>query len=184
VSDKKPAPAPEKDAKAEGEAAPPKKGLPMKMIAIVAVIMVVQLVVVVGVMKALGPKKSHAEVPKEELKTEDDKKTQEILVVEEKFQNLQTGRVWIWDVSVFVQARARNAARVEELLEQRKAEISEEISRIISRAQHAQLKEPDRLTLNRQITAALTKIFDVDEKGEPLIERVLIPKCRGFPADF
>jgi hypothetical protein len=123
-------------------------------------------------------------VPKEELKTEDDKKTQEVLVVDEKFQNLQTGRVWIWDVSVFVQSRARNSPRVEELLEQRKAEISEEISRIISRAQHAQLKEPDRLTLNRQITAALTKIFDVDEKGEPLIERVLIPKCRGFPADF
>jgi hypothetical protein len=67
--------------------------------------------------------------------------------------------------------------------------VREGISQIFSRAQHAQLKEPERLTLNRQITTFLAKLIEEEaptaEAGEEdkLIDRVLIPKCRGFPAN-
>jgi hypothetical protein len=122
--------------------------------------------VLVGVLGVMGPSKGEAAEAEHTLVSDEGEQTLEVLIAEEKFQNLQTGRVWIWDTSVFVQVKAKNTEHVEQTLERRNAEIKEGLSQIISRAQHAQLKEPDRQTLNRQI------------------ERVLIPKCRGFPADF
>jgi hypothetical protein len=35
------------------------------------------------------------------------------------------------------------------------------------------------------VTAFLVKLGGMDEKtNEPVVERVLIPRCRGFPAEF
>ena len=80
---------------------------------------------------------------------------------------------------IVVQVKQRNSEAVENTLAQRQAEIKEEVSRIFARAQLSQLKEPERQTLNRQLSSALTKIFGSDEKGESLIDRVLIPRCIG-----
>jgi flagellar basal body-associated protein FliL len=166
-------------------APPPARKLPIKTLGIVAVLMAAEAGAVVFAMGMLGPSASHAETGVEELVDDDSEDTAEIEVVSEKYQNLSTGRVWVWDLSVFLQVKNKNAETVKAVLEQRKAEIGEGMGQIISRAQHAQLKEPERQTLIRQINAFLERIRGMtDPDGKPLVERVMIPKCRGFPSDF
>lgn len=172
------------DAKPEAApAAPAKKKLPIKTIAVVAVLMVVEAAGVVAVLSMTGPASSHGEAPKHDVASDEGEQTKEILIVEEKFQNLQTGKVWIWDASIYIQVKAKHAEAVSKTLERRSAEVKEGISQIFSRAQHAQLREPERQTLNRQISTYLGEIFKTSDAQSP-VERVLIPKCRGFPADI
>ncbi len=181
-----------KDAKAPesapAEAEPKKKGLPIKTIAVVAVIMVLEGALVFFVLGALGgPKKTEAATEAKHLEHDESEQTKEIRLFDkedERFQNLTAGRVWIWNVSFFVQVKNKNAERVENVLEQRKAEIKEGVSQIVSRSPIAQLKEPERQSLNRQVSALLEKIVGQDNDGKSLIERVLIPTCNGFPSDF
>ena len=181
MAEKKPQSAPPPAA----DGPPKKKKLPLKSAGAVLGIMAVEAGVFIAVLGIGGPQKGEAAEQQAELKEDEGEQTQELLIVEEKFQNLQTGRVWIWDTSVYVQVKNKNAESVKKILERRSAEIKEGVSQVISRAQHAQLKEPERQTLNRQITAYLGTVFEpVGEEGKPPIERVLIPRCRGFPADF
>ncbi len=163
--------------------APKKKKSGIKVIGIVAVLMIAEGAGMFVVFKMGGPKKADASVSSADLKQDESQLTQEILIVEDKFQNLQTGRVWIWETAVYVQVKNKSAEAVQAVLERRNAEISEGIGQIISRAQLTQLKEPERQTINRQISAFLDKVF-AGEGGQTLIEKVLIPKCRGFPADY
>lgn len=160
------------------------KRLPIKTIVVVLGLMAAEAVAVFLILGMTGPAKSLAQTEQASLHRDDSEETMEVQVADEKYQNLQTGRVWIWDTAVFVQVKNKNVGRVETTLERRKAEINEGISRIISRAQLAQLKEPERQTLNRQFAAFLNDVFGTDAEGKSLIERVMIPKCRGFPADF
>ena len=132
----------------------------------------------------MGPKASQAETAHVELTTDASHELVEIKIAEDKYQNLQQGKVWYWDLGVVVQVKEKHAEQVEGALEKRAAEIQEGISQIVGRAQPAQLKEPDRQTLQRQFTAFLVKIFGSDDDGHPLVERVLIPKCRGIPGEF
>ena len=52
---------------------------------------------------------------------------------------------------------------------------------IIRRSAHAHLTEPGLETLHRQISAYVEGVFGFDPEGEPLVERVLLPKCQGLP---
>ena len=63
-------------------------------------------------------------------------------------------------------------------------EITEAVSRVISRAQHAHLKEAEHQSIVRQLTAAVGPFFTPVTAEEPLFERVLLPKCAGHPTDF
>lgn len=164
---------------------PPAKKLPIKTLAVVGAIMAVEAGAVVFAMGMLSPKTSHAETDAASLVEDDAEDTVEIEVASEKYQNLSTGRVWVWDLSVFIQVKKKNSEAVQAVLEQRKAEIGEGLGQIVSRAQHAQLKEPERQTLIRQISSFLERIRGLtDADGKPLVERIMIPKCRGFPSDF
>ncbi len=178
--------APAKDAPKDGAAAEaPKKKLPIKTIALVAGIMVAEAVVVVAVFSALSPKQSQANAGHAEVESSDAEMTKEVQVVEEKFQNNKSGRAFIWDLIVTVQIKNKHAEQVEALVKARAAEIKQEIGRIVANADDSQLKEPNRETLLRQTTALLIKIIGTDEKSnEPLVQKVIIPRCRGFPAEF
>jgi flagellar basal body-associated protein FliL len=173
---------------APAEAAPKKKGLPLKIIIVVAALMLVEGVGVFFVLGALGgPKASKADADPKHLAHDDSEETQEMRVLEkedEKYQNLSSGQVWVWNVSIVVQVKNKNAERVDHVLDSRRAEIKEGLSQVISRAQIAQLKEPERQSLNRQVSALLEKIIGQDADGKPLIERVLIPTCSGYPASY
>ncbi len=182
--DKKPA-APAADAAAP---APAKKKGGIKVIGVVAVLMAVEGAALFFAFKG-GPAKSEASEVHANLEHDPSHAKEEVLVVEDQLQNLQTGSVWIWDVAVYAEVKAKHSEQLQELLERRAAAVREGISQIFSRAQHAQLKEPERLTLNRQITAFMNKLIEEEaptaEAGEDdkLIDRILIPKCRGFPAN-
>lgn len=225
----------EKEAKKEAapppEAPPaPKKKGGKKVLIVVAVAMIGEAVVLMGVLKMGGPQATQASEQTHSLEADGSQIAKELVVVEDKFQNLQTGRVWVWDASIFVQVKTKHAPAVEEILKRRAATVREGISQIFSRAQHAQLVEPDRQTLNRQIVAFLEKLMEEEKatlengpspeaaKGDAkakgghgeaapaaahgaaaasghggahesvdpkeVIQKVLIPKCRGFPTDF
>lgn len=180
MADSKQAKQPEPEAPA---AAPVKKGLPIKAVAIVAAIMVGEGAAVFMVAKSTSPAPAAAETRLEIKDQEDHEATLEIALVSEKFQNMQTGRVWIWDADIVLKVKAKNKAFVEKTLESKKSELIEGVSMIFRRAQHTQLKEPGLETINRQLTAYLTGLMGKDAEGHERIERVVIPKCRGFPAD-
>ncbi|MBX3363246.1 MAG: hypothetical protein KF866_00650 [Phycisphaeraceae bacterium] len=108
----------------------------------------------------------------------------EIQVVQTRFQNLSSGRVWDWETEIYLKVKNKHAEQVRSQLERRKAEIADGISKIFRQAQHSQLREPGLQTVTRQVTAYLEKAIGVDAEGNPYIERVLIPKCDGYPADF
>lgn len=181
--DKAPDPAP-----AAADAAPAKKGLPIKTIGVIAGLMIAEAAALYFVLGSLGgPQASHAKTDEKHLDHDDSEQLQEIRVLDEKderFQNLANGNIWIWNISVFLQVKKKNAERVERTLESRRAEIKEGIGQIIGRAQLAQLKEPERQSLNRQLSAFLDKLIGQDESGKPLAERLLIPTCSGYRGDY
>jgi flagellar basal body-associated protein FliL len=173
-----------KEAKPAGDAPaePAKKKPPVKILGAVAVIMVVEGAAVFMVAKMTSPKPAGAETTLHVEATDADQ-TVEIPLVEDRFQNMQTGRVWVWDAEIVLKVRTKNQAFVEASLESRKAELKEGVSLIFRRAQHAHLKEPGLETLNRQIAAYLASVLGTDAEGQPRVERVVIPRCKGFPAD-
>ncbi len=179
--EEKPAPAPA----VEGANAGAKKGgLPIKTIGAVAVIMVIEAVAVFFIFSKLGPKPVAANVPSAEIHADESQELQELPVLSDKFQNHQQGKVWFWDLQIVAQVKNKNAESVAGHLEARAAEIQEGIGQIIGRAQPAQLKEPDRQTIVRQVTAYLNQLMGNDAEGHGLVERVLIPRCRGVPGEF
>jgi flagellar basal body-associated protein FliL len=173
---------PKPDAPAPDAAAPKKKS--SKLVPIVAVLMIVQGVAVFMVAKMTGPKAAAAaEADLHGAPQDDGEVTVELPLIEDQFQNMQTGRAWIWDVSIVLQVPAKNQAHVEELLENRAGELAEGVAQIFRRAQNNQLREPGLESLNRQIHAFVNQVFGKDAQGKDRVKRVLIPKCKGFPAE-
>lgn len=177
----------EKDKKAEapaagGEAAAPaKKKPPIKVIGIVAALMIVEggaIFVLVGKMNA----PQQAEAKHIEGEHADQEALVELPLIEDKFQNMQTGQVWVWDVSVYLKVRMKHSESVKKELEARQAEIKEAVSTMFRRAQMSQLREPGLETLTRQLTGYVNKLLSPDAEGKSRVERVLIPKCKGFSA--
>lgn len=175
---------PKKDAAPAAEPAK-KKGSKLPMI--IAALMVVEAGAVYMVVGMINKKPAAADATTL-AHGEDSSKEEfvEIPIVEDHFQNMQTGRVWVWDASITVRVRKRHEEKVNGVLQKRVAEIHEGIATIFRRATSAQLKEPGLETVNRQLSAYLDEVFGKDTTGsEPmsLMEKVLIPRCRGFPAE-
>lgn len=174
------APAPEKGT----EAPAPKKKLPIKTIGIVAGLMVAEAGAVFAILGAGGPKASSGATPEAVLHDDESEKTTEIELVNDKFQNMTTGQAWVWQVSIYLQVKNKNAERVEAVLEQRKAEIREGISQIIARARHTQLTEPEKQTLTRQVASYLDTLEGMTDDHKSIVERVIFADCRGFPTAY
>lgn len=172
----------ETPAPAEG-AAESKKRPPIKVLAIVGGLMVAEAAAVymfVG-MTGSGTKSASAEIhgaAEAELQ-----QPVEIALVDDKFQNMQTGRVWMWDVQIVLKVKKKNEEFISGELGKREAEIKEGVAQVMRRAQHSHLREPELTTLNRQLTAYLDTVFGPDADGETRIERVMIPKCKGFQVE-
>ena len=184
MSDKpeKKAPAPEA-AKEAVEAAPKKGGLNVKLIGIVAGIMIAEGAVVYFVAGATGPKPVAADVQKKDGHDEDHEASVEIPLLEDRFQNMQSGRAYIWDASIVLKVRKKDEEFVTNTLKQRAAEVKEGVALIFRRAPHNQLLEPGLETVNRQIMAYLNEVIEHDSDEKPRVMRIIIPKCKGFPAE-
>jgi len=172
------------DEEAQDQAQGEKKKSPIKMIIIVAGIMLVEAGAVIGFTMFAGGKPTAAEAGIEGAEQSELEKLVEIALVADKFQNLQSGRVWLWDTEVYLKVRTKDQERVEGELERRRAEITQGVAQIIRKASQNQLKEPGLETLNRQFSAYAHSVFGTDAEGENRVQSVLIPKCRGFPADY
>ena len=165
-------------------AAPAKKKPPIVPMAIVLVVMVVEAVVVFMVAgMTSGGSKAEASELHDEHSTEGESVV-EVPVFEGDFQNLTSGRVFVWKTEIVLEVRQKNAEHITHQLEQRQAAVREAIARIYRRTQHAQLKEPGSETLTRQLSAMFDEFFGPDPEGHSRIERVLVPVCDGYPADF
>lgn len=183
MSDKKPDANEKKPEAAEAaESKTSKKKPPIKTIGIIAVLMIVEAVVVMFVVGSGKPASGHAATEPAHLVDDDSDKTQELELVSDRFQNMTSGNPWVWDISIYLQVKNKHAEAVQGVLDQRQAEIKEGLGQIIGRARHSQLTEPERQTLTRQVGAFLEKLEGITRDGKPLIERVIIAKCRGFQA--
>ncbi len=163
--------------------APKKSG--MKTMMIVAAIMVVEAVAVFGIMKfTMGSSTSAQSAQLEGEEENDRERPVEIELVRDKFQNMATGRVWQWEVHVFLRVRNKNVERVEAEKEKRRNEIEEGVARIIRSAQDRHLREPGLESITRQLNQYVNEVFGYDQAGIPRVERVIIPKCMGAPMDY
>lgn len=165
------------------EAAPAKKGGGIKTIALVAGIMVAEAGVLFVLLGAGSPKAATAAAEVHGKEEAEKKQTVEIDLIEEKFQNMQTGKTWIWDVQIVLKVKEKNEAFISEQLERRASEIKEGLAQVFRRAQHSHLAEPELVTINRQVHAFMDRALGLDPDGNSRIDRVLIPKCRGIQVE-
>lgn len=161
-------------------ATPAKRGVPLKAIGVVAAIMIAEGAGVFLLVGVLGPKPQEAAAVVHGDDHADADATVEIELADDRFQNMQSGRVWSWEIGIVLKVKRKNEEYVGAQLREREAEITEGISQIIRRAQHVHLKEPELTTLIRQIKGFLDKSLGVDGEGASRIERVMIPKCKGI----
>lgn len=163
---------------------PAKKKPPIKLIGIVAGIMIAEAAGVFFIVGGTGHKPEKADA--KELRGGDHadlEKPVELSLVDDKFQNMSSGKAWMWDISMYLQVKKKNEDSVKESLKTREAEIKEGVSMIFRKATLNQLKEPGLETLNRQILAFVNRIIQPDPEGVARVDRILIPKCRGFVID-
>lgn len=165
--------------------APAKKGgFSMKTAAIVGGIMAAEAAGVFMVARMTSPAPAEgADVHLHGADSPDENATREVPLVDDKLQNMQTGRVWIWDTQIVLKVKAADEPAVKDLLENKKAEVAEGVAMIFRRAQHAHLKEPGLETINRQVAAFVNQMIGKDPEGHNRVLRVVIPRCRGFPGD-
>lgn len=110
------------------------------------------------------------------------RKVVELQVLEFKAPNKQSGRLFLYDVSVFVTVKTEFKERVEAAFKDREATIRDRARTIISQCDPEKLgggSEPGLETLRRQMKHQLDEII-----GEGMIEEVLIPRCIPYRQDF
>ncbi len=166
----------------EGES-PTKKKPPVLMLGVVGALMLAEAGAVYAVVSMTGGGAGEASAAQIATDASDENELVEVELINEQFQNLQSGRVWEWQVQIFLKVRKKNLdgpRGVEQTLERRNAEIKEGIALIFRRAQHRQLQEPGLQTIHRQVTAYVNDVFGEDTEGLGKVERVIIPGCKGF----
>jgi flagellar basal body-associated protein FliL len=108
----------------------------------------------------------------------DDKKTVEVPVVDFRAPNKQSGRMFIYDVSIFAVVKAASADQVKQMITDRDALIKDRLRTIIAESDPDKLgggSEPGLETLRRQIKFQLDEIV-----GDGMIDEVLVPRCMPF----
>lgn len=174
----------EQEAPAPAEGAKKKDGNGRRLLLVVAGIMLLEGAAVVAFLRFTAPPSARAN-ELGGLAQADGEALREVELIHTRFQNVATGRVWDWETEIHLKVRVKHQGRVEEMLENRKAEIHEGLARIFRKAQHSHLREAGLQTITRQIEGYVHEVFGADPAtGETLVERVIMPKCDGYPADF
>jgi flagellar basal body-associated protein FliL len=108
-------------------------------------------------------------------------KTVEIPVGDYKALNRTNGRTFLYDISIYVEAKADDQQKVTDAFNQSKALIEDRIRTIIAESDPDKLgggSEPGLETLRRQIKYQLDRVV-----GDGIINQVLIPRCIPFRTD-
>jgi flagellar basal body-associated protein FliL len=112
----------------------------------------------------------------------DKRKTIEINVLDFKAPNKQSGRTFLYDVSIYLVTKNEFADQVKQTIKDRDALIKDRIRTIIAQSDPEKLgggSEPGLETLRRQVKYQLDEII-----GEQMISEVLIPRCIPFRTDY
>jgi len=173
----------ETKAEATEEEGSPKGGGKLKLIIIVAVMMLVEGAGVFFLVSSMGGPKNVAATELEGLEGTGDEAPVEIELIKDRFQNMQTGRVWEWRVEIFLRVRQKNVDEIVAIQERDAATIKEGVALIFRRANDRHLREPGLETITRQLTTYLNTVFGLDADGFPRIDRVIVSECKGFAAD-
>ena len=156
-----------------------------KTLMIVAGLMVLEAALVYAVVGVLGSGPAPAAASELEGTEQVDREApMELLLVEDRFQNLASGRVWGWQAEVYLKIRKRNEPEVSKILESHKAGLREGIALIFRRARDRHLREPGMDTLRHQINAYVQEIFGTDADELPIVDDVIIAKLKGTPEDL
>jgi flagellar basal body-associated protein FliL len=155
-----------------------KKRIPTTFV-IVAIVAIVEGVGFYAAAKLLGggPQPSYGE-PGEHYAPGEDPAVQSAsaeVVLLDKFKapNTKSGRLYIYDLDIVIKVPAQDKEQIEQLVGERKGEISDIVARIVRSADPRVLAEDELKTLRMQVQHALTPVLE----DEDLIERVLIPRC-------
>ena len=174
----------DEEANNSGNAA--KKKLPMKLIIIIAVVMIVEGALFGAIYFVFGEKPPAVSA---QTKLEEDAQAEkldevEVLLIGDKFQNTRQGaQSYLYDATIYVVVLRRDQEFIQKQIEENPGRISEEITEIFARAEPAQLNEPDKLTLKRQIKERCEKRFGRDEEQKPYVRDVVISNWKRFSAD-
>ena len=119
---------------------------------------------------------------KDDAKSTDDKSTVEIQVVDFRAPNKLSGRTFLYDVSIFLVAKAEYQDKIKETISSRDALIKDRIRTIIAQSDPDKLgggSEPGLETLRRQVKYQLDEIV-----GDGMVDEVLVPRCIPFRTDY
>lgn len=167
----------------EGADAPKKGGkLPLLIVAGLMLAEGVAVYVGVGILGSGPTEASASEL--QGLEQDDREATEEKLLISDRFQNMQSGRVWGWQAEIYLKVRKKNMPTVEKIMERDEAEIKEGVALIFRKAQDRHLREPGLETLSRQLTAYANQLFGTDRDGLPIVDRVILAKLKGTPEDL
>lgn len=180
-------PAPENHAPAQEAAA--KRKLPIKTLAVIAVVLVVEALAISGAfMLNGGPAAAQADETDAALTAQAaSEQPVELLVLSGRFLNGRTGRSYLYDTDVYIVVRQRDKELVEGRIEAMRAQITTDVAAIYRRADPNYFTEFELATITRQVRAAL------DERiGRPpgaaadgsYIQRLLIPKSTPLRVDL
>lgn len=162
------------------EAPEPSRKLPVRTLALVGVLLVVQLSVVGALFVMMGgPKEAAADAaaPDPVMLAQ---QPREVHVAAGKFPNTRTGRTFVYDTEVYIVVAEKHRQKVAEQIENTRAQITEDIREIISRADRSQLTEPTLATIKRQLKARFDSRFGADEDGKPIVRDVVMNKFTEF----
>jgi flagellar basal body-associated protein FliL len=112
----------------------------------------------------------------------DKKKQIEIQIVDFRAPNKQSGRTFLYDVTIFAVTKAEFETQVKQTITDREALIKDRIRTIIAQSDPEKLgggSEPGLETLRRQVKYQLDEIV-----GEGMIDEVLVPRCIPFRTDY
>lgn len=167
------------------EAAPrsSKAGTLKTLLMLVAVLALEGGTIGVTMMLVGGPREVQG-VSLETDKMADQNKVVEVLVVKDKFENLRTGRQFLYDTEVYITVRKRDEASVTDALSTQKAQIAMAVGTIVRQSDPAYLQEATYATLRRQIKVKLDEMLGQDPDGQPVVQEVLITRCIPFRGDF
>jgi flagellar basal body-associated protein FliL len=159
------------------------KGSAIKAIIIVIAVLFIEGGTIVGTMMLSG---GPSEVKGEGIAADPEaaqNKLVEVLVIDARFSNERTGRVWYFDTEIYVTVRQKHVKKFKEELETMNARVSSELHSIFRSAEPAHFREDGWATLTRQIKAMLDVKFGHDAEGEPLIRQVVISRCDRYSGD-
>ncbi|MDP9173022.1 MAG: hypothetical protein M3O30_04045 [Planctomycetota bacterium] len=184
---------PEAAPSSEKKEAPKGGGFLTKMPVLLGGVMLLEAVVLFAGMKFLGNGAKNASaadlttiIKKEGADQKDappDKnQTVEIQLLESRFPNKQSGRMFLYDMSVVLEVKADAHDKVKKIIADRDALIKDRVRTIIAQSDPEKLgggSEPGLETLRRQIKYQLDELV-----GDGLIDEVLVPRCIPFRTDY